>query len=46
MNRAGSVAQIEIYRRTFIVQVPDEGRLSGRSDPVVMCDLEGYKVDA
>jgi hypothetical protein len=46
MNRAGSVAKIEIYRRTFIVQAPAEGRLSGRSDPVVMCDLEGDKVDA
>jgi hypothetical protein len=46
MNRAGSVAKIEIYRRTFIIQAAAEGRISGCSDPVVMCDLEGDKVDA
>jgi hypothetical protein len=40
MNRAGSVARIEEYQRAFIVQTPCEGRISGRSDPSVMCHLQ------
>ena len=40
MNRAGSVDKIEEYRRNFIIQTPGGGRISGRSDPSVMCHLE------
>ena len=39
MNRAGSVANIEDYRQAFTVQTLGEGRISGRSDPTVMCHL-------
>jgi hypothetical protein len=46
MNRAGSVARMEEYRRTFIVQTLREGRISGRSDPSVMCHLQEDKLHA
>jgi hypothetical protein len=40
MNSVGSVSGIEDYRRTFMIQTPGEGLLSGRSDPIVMCHLD------
>jgi hypothetical protein len=46
MNRAGSVARMEEYRRAFIIQTPRVGRLSGRSDPSVMCHLQEDKLNA
>jgi transposase-like protein len=46
MNRAGSVAKIEVYNRNFIIQTPAERRLSGCSDPIVMCHLDKDKIHA
>jgi hypothetical protein len=46
MNRAGSVTRMEEYRRVFIIQTPREGRLSGRSNPSVMCHLQEDKPHA
>jgi hypothetical protein len=37
MNRAGSVARIAEYRQAFNSRSPGEGRLTGRSDPTIMC---------
>ena len=42
MNRVGLVARIE----AFITQTPCEGRISGRSDALVMCHLDEDKIDA
>jgi hypothetical protein len=39
MNRAGSVARIVDYARAFDVQTTPGGRISGCSDPNVMCHL-------
>jgi hypothetical protein len=46
MNRAGSVARMEEYRRAFVIQTPRERRISGRSDPSVMCHLQEDKKNA
>jgi len=45
MNRARSMRHLAESVRTFAVTTASL-RLSGRSDPVVMCDLEADKVDA
>ena len=39
MHRAGSVAKIERYRSAFTIQTPGEGRITGCSDPTLMCHL-------
>jgi hypothetical protein len=46
MNRVGSVAKIEEYRQAFIIQTPRGGRISGRSDPIVMCHLDKDRIHA
>ena len=46
MYRAGSVARIEEYRQTFITQTAGEGRISGCSEPTVMCHLDEDEIHA
>jgi hypothetical protein len=46
MHRAGSAARLEEYRQALSVEMPGEGRITGRSDPSLMCHLSGEKTDA
>ena len=39
MHRAGSVARLEEYRKAFTLRTLGEGRITGRSDPTLMCHL-------
>jgi hypothetical protein len=39
MHRAGSVARLEEYSKVFRVEMPGEGRITGCSDPSLMCHL-------
>jgi hypothetical protein len=46
MHRAGSAARLEEYRQAFSIEMPGEGRITGCSDPSLMCHLSGEKIDA
>ena len=39
MHRAGSVARIEEYRQAFSIEILGEGRITGCTDPSLMCHL-------
>jgi hypothetical protein len=45
MHRAGSAARLEDYRQAFNIEML-EGRITGCSDPSLMCHLSGDKTDA
>jgi len=46
MHRAGSVVRLKEYRQAFSIEMPGEGRITGCSDPSLMCHLSGEKMDA
>jgi hypothetical protein len=46
MNRVGAAARLDEYRRAFSIQTPREGRISGRSDPSVMCHSQEDELHA
>jgi hypothetical protein len=46
MHRAGSAARLEEYREAFRIEMPGERRITGCSEPSLMCHLSEEKLDA